>query len=73
MCARFMFNRGSIPLERLERSAEDSEHIKTFMSAVFKLAKQQGYYTGENPVRDTATSPRAKAPHKNLRLQLRRD
>ncbi len=27
------------------------KHIKTFLSAVFKLAKQQGYYRAENPVR----------------------
>jgi integrase len=33
-----------------------------FMSAIFKLAKQQGFYVGENPVRDTAIAPSAKAP-----------
>lgn len=38
------------------------KHIKTFISAVFKLAKQQGYYSGENPARDTATSPKATPP-----------
>jgi len=38
------------------------KHIKTFVSAIFKLAKQQGYYSGENPARDTATSPKAAAP-----------
>lgn len=38
------------------------KHIKTFISAVFKLGKQQGYYAGENPARDTATSPKATAP-----------
>ncbi len=37
------------------------KHIKSFMSAIFKLAKQQGYYLGENPVRDTAISPKATA------------
>jgi integrase len=46
------------------------KHIKTFMSAVFKLAKQQGYYMGENPVRDTATSPRAKAPQETYAYSL---
>jgi hypothetical protein len=30
------------------------KHIKTFISAVFKLAKQQGYFIGENSVRDIA-------------------
>lgn len=46
------------------------KHIKTFVSAVFKLAKQQGYYTGENPVRDTATSPRAAAPQETHAYDL---
>ncbi len=35
-------------------SRNSLKHIKTFLSGVFKLAKQQGYYSGENPVRDTA-------------------
>ena len=43
-------------------SRNSLKHIKTFISAFFKLARQQGYYIGENPVRDTATSPKATAP-----------
>jgi integrase len=38
------------------------KHIKTFISAVFKHAMQQGYYFGANPVRDTAISPSAAEP-----------
>ena len=46
------------------------KHIKTFISAIFKLAKQQGYYMGENPVRDTATSPKATAPQETYAYNL---
>lgn len=46
------------------------KHIKTFTSAVFKLAKQQGYYMGENPVRDTATSPKANAPQETYAYSM---
>lgn len=54
--------------EKLSRNT--LKHIKTFVSAVFKLAKQQGYYSGENPVRDTATSPKATAPHETYAYDL---
>jgi len=37
---------------------------------VFKLAKQQGYYTGENPVRATATSPKAAEPQETSAYDL---
>lgn len=46
------------------------KHIKTFLSAVFKLAKQQGYYSGENPVRDTATFPKAAEPQETYAYDL---
>ena len=46
------------------------KHIKTFISAVFKLARQQGYYAGENPARDTATSPKAAAPQETYAYNL---
>ena len=46
------------------------KHIKTFLSAIFKLAKQQDYYTGENPVRDTATSPKAAEPQETHAYDL---
>lgn len=38
------------------------QHIKCLVSGIFKLAKQQGYFIGENPVRDTAIAPSAKEP-----------
>ena len=37
-------------------------HIKSGVSAIFKLAKQQGYFQGENPARDTAINPAAAEP-----------
>jgi hypothetical protein len=36
------------------------QHIKSPQSAIFKLAKQQGHFAEENPVRDTAVTPGAK-------------
>jgi integrase len=70
--------RSHVPRPRLARCHRQSwnvrpqylKHIKTFISAVFKLAKQQGYYAGENPVRDTATSPKATAPHETHAYDL---
>ena len=61
----------------LDSIAEPSElgrrtlqHIKCCLSAIFKLAKQQGYYMGENPVRDTATSPKASEPQETYAYSL---
>jgi integrase len=34
-------------------------HIKSVVSAIFTLAKQQDYFQGENPSRDTAINPAA--------------
>ena len=51
-------------------SRNSLKHIKTFLSAVFKLARQQGYYLSENPVRDTATSPKANAPQETYAYSL---
>ena len=51
-------------------SRNSLKHIKTFISAVFKLARQQGYYLGENPVRDTAISPRAAEPQETYAYNL---
>ena len=45
-------------------------HIKTFTSAVFKLARQQGHYLHENPVRDTAISPTAPQPKETYAYSL---
>jgi integrase len=43
-------------------SSNTIKHIKSVVSAIFKLAKQLGYYDGENPSRDTVISPRAPRP-----------
>jgi integrase len=46
------------------------QHIKSSLSAIFKLAKQQGYFAGENPVRDTAVTPGAKEPQPTYAYSL---
>jgi integrase len=51
-------------------SRNSLKHIKTFVSALFKVARQQGYYLGENPVRDTAISPRAAEPQETYAYNL---
>ena len=38
------------------------EHIKRSLSAIFKLAKQQGFFVGENPARDSAIALGAQEP-----------
>ena len=43
-------------------SRNSLKHAKSFLSAVFKVAKQQAYFDGENPVRDTAVNPKAAEP-----------
>jgi len=35
------------------------KHIKSVVSGIFTLAKQQDYFQGENPARDTAINPKA--------------
>jgi integrase len=46
------------------------KHIKSSLSAIFKLAKQQGYFVGENPVRDTAIDPGAKESEETYAYSL---
>jgi integrase len=46
------------------------KHIKSSLSAIFKLAKQQGYFAGENPVRDTAIDPSAKESEETYAYSL---
>jgi integrase len=46
------------------------QHIKCSLSGIFKLAKQQGYFVGENPVRDTAISPSAREPQETYAYSL---
>ena len=51
-------------------SKRSLQHIKCSLSAIFKLAKQQGYFVGENPVRDTAVAPNAKEPQQTHAYSL---
>jgi hypothetical protein len=41
------------------------KHIKSTISGIFTLAKQQDYFQGENPARDTAVNPTAKEPERH--------
>jgi integrase len=43
-------------------SRNSLKRIKSLLSAIFKLAKQQGYFDGVNPVVDTAVNPAAAEP-----------
>jgi integrase len=51
-------------------SKRSLQHIKCSLSGIFKLAKQQGYFVGENPVRDTAVNSNAKAPQQTHAYSL---
>ena len=46
------------------------KHIKSVISAIFTLAKQQDYFRGENPARDTATNPGAAEPKETYAYSL---
>lgn len=46
------------------------KHIKSVISAIFKLAKQQDYFQGENPARDTAINPGAAEPKETYAYSL---
>jgi hypothetical protein len=46
------------------------KHIKSVASAIFKLAKQQDYFQGENPARDTAINPTAAEPKETYAYSL---
>src|SRR5271168_1129364 len=51
-------------------SSRTLQHIKCSLSAIFKLAKQQGYFVGESTVRDTAIAPSAKEPQQTHAYSL---
>ncbi|HTU40812.1 MAG TPA: hypothetical protein VMF10_03835 [Candidatus Aquilonibacter sp.] len=51
-------------------SSNSLRHIKSHISAVFSYAKQQGYFDGENPARNTAI-PSSRPSEETLRLQSR--
>jgi integrase len=44
--------------------------IKSTLSGIFKLAKQRGYFEGENPVRDTAIDTHAAEPRETYAYSL---
>jgi integrase len=46
------------------------KHIKSVVSAIYTLAKQQDYFQGENPARDTAIDPRATEPQETYAYSL---
>src|SRR5512141_1776515 len=49
------------------------KHIKTFLSALFKLAKQQGYYSGGEPCSRYCNVSKGPSASGNLCLRLDRD
>ena len=46
------------------------KHIKSTISGIFTVAKQQDYFQGENPARDTAIDPRASEPQETYAYTL---
>jgi hypothetical protein len=45
-----------------ELSRNTLKHVKSVVSGVFTLAKQQDYFQGENPARDSAVNPKSAEP-----------
>jgi len=46
------------------------KHVKSVISGIFTLAKQQDYFQGENPARDTAVNPNAAEPKETYAYSL---
>ena len=46
------------------------KHIKSIISGMFSLAKQQGYFDGANPAKDTRTNPAAAEPAETCAYSL---
>jgi integrase len=46
------------------------KHVKSVVSAIFTLAKQQDYFHGENPARDSAVNPKAAEPQETYAYTL---
>ncbi|PYV73672.1 MAG: hypothetical protein DMG97_10825 [Acidobacteria bacterium] len=53
-----------------ELSRNSLKRIKSTLSAIFKVAKQQGYFDGVNPVMDTAVSASAAEPEETYAYSL---
>jgi integrase len=46
------------------------KHVKSVVSGIFTLAKQQDYFQGENPARDSAVDPKAAEPRETYAYSL---
>ena len=46
------------------------KHVKSVASGIFTLAKQQDYFQGENPARDSAINPKAAEPQETYAYTL---
>ena len=46
------------------------KHVKSVVSGIFTLAKQQDYFQGENPARDSAVNPKAAEPQETYAYSL---
>jgi integrase len=46
------------------------KHVKSVISGIFTLAKQQDYFQGENPARDSAVNPKATEPQETYAYTL---
>lgn len=57
-------------LAKGKMSRNTLKHIKSVVSAIFTLAKQQDYFRGENPAHDTAISPAAAEPEETYAYSL---
>lgn len=57
-----------IGAEKLSRNT--LKHVKSVLSGIFTLAKQQDYFQGENPVRGTAVNPGAPEPKETYAYSL---
>jgi integrase len=46
------------------------KHVKSVVSGIFTLAKQQDYFQGENPARDSAINPKSAEPQETYAYML---
>jgi integrase len=46
------------------------KHVKSVVSGIFTLAKQQDYFQGENPARDSAINPKSAEPQETYAYTL---
>ena len=51
-------------------SRNSLKHIKSVISGIFTLAKQQAYFQNENPARDSAINPKAAEPQETYAYTL---